>query len=580
MFMEDRKMKRHLLKTMLLMTVLALILSACAAPAQPEPAQQPAAPAEPAQPAEPAAPAAPAPEEETPAYNWGPWRDTDPYSPFPEKVSMVLVKGGQESASLLPEGETIEDNRALQYIEDTLNIDITFSWVVPSDSYSDKLNLAIASGEIPDVMIVDALQLQQLSEAGVLEDLTPYIEKYGNQDILENYAQTEGAALDAATVDGKIMGIPNVQPQADAPIMVFVRQDWLDKLGLEGPETVDDVEAIAKAFMEQDPDGNGEKDTYGLTGTLIPVQVPSNLHGFDAIFNAYGAFPTLFYRNADGEVVYGSVQPEVKEALGRLAQMYKDGIIDPEFATKDTGKSNEIIVGGKGGVMMGPWWIPWWPLNDSVSNDPTANWQPFVLKDKNGNYTFSMGAYTYSYVVVKKGYAHPEAAIKILNVQNDLSYGLNDAPQYYPNFNEIWTTLFPIPFLIEQPYVVERMGREYQEALDGTLDPATFSEAMKLEFEQIQKDIADPRSDPANWATRMARLDAALLLAAGYEEVRTDPYAARIYPTDMNWPSLKKMEEETILQIITGAKSLDDFDTFVQQWYDSGGQELLDKINQ
>ena len=49
-------------------------------------------------------------------------------------------------------------------------------------------------------------------------------------------------------------------------------------------------------------------------------------------------------------------------------------------------------------------------------------------------------------------------ALKILNVQNDISYGLNDAPQYYPNFNEIWTLLFPIPFLIEQPYVVERMG--------------------------------------------------------------------------------------------------------------------------
>jgi hypothetical protein len=90
--------------------------------------------------------------------------------------------------------------------------------------------------------------------------------------------------------------------------------------------------------------------------------------------------------------------------------------------------------------------------------------------------------YTYSFVVVKKGYPHPEVALKILNVQNDISYGLNDAPQYYPNFNEIWTLLFPIPFLIEQPYVVERMGREYQQALDGELDPATFSEAMKIEY--------------------------------------------------------------------------------------------------
>ena len=509
-----------------------------------------------------------------------PWRQTDAYSPLPERASLVLVKGGQENASLMPEGESIEDNRALQYIEDTLNVDITFAWVVPSDSFGDKLNLSIASGDIPDVMIVDPIQFQQLAEADAIEDLTPYIEQYANADLMENWNQTGGVALAAATIDGKVMGIPNVQPQADAPIMVWVRQDWLDKLGLEGPETLDDVEALARAFMEQDPDGNGTADTVGLTGTMNPVMVPGNLHGFDTIFNVHGAFPEIFFRNDAGEIVYGSVQPETKEALARLAALYQDGVIDPEFATKNTDKSNEILVGGKGGIMMGPWWIPWWPLADSVSNDPNADWQPFMLKDKDGSYTFSMGDYTYSFVVVKKGYPHPELALKILNVQNDISYGLNDAPQYYPNFNEIWTLLFPVPFLIEQPYVVERMGREYQEALDGALDPATFSEAMKIEYDQIQQDIAAPRSESANWAVRMARLDAAKMLAGGYEEVRTEPAAARVIAVDPTWPALKKLEEETFLQIITGAKSVDDFDAFVEEWNNAGGAALLEKMNQ
>ena len=559
-------MKRNLLKPVVLVTLLALTLSACA----------------------PAAPAAPAPEEAAPPAATTPtavpegqeWRQTDAYSPLPERASLMVVKGGQENASLMPEGESIEDNQALRYIEDTLNVDITYAWVVPSDSYADKLNLSIASGDIPDVMIVNPTQLQQLTEAGAIEDLTPYIEKHANADLLENWSQTEGVALQAATIDGKIMGIPNVQPQADAPIMAWVRQDWLDKLGLEGPETVDDVEAIAKAFIEQDPDGNGAADTYGLTGTLNPVLVPNNLHGFDAIFNANGAFPKIFYKDAEGKIVYGSVQPEAKEALARLAAMYQAGIIDPEFATKNGDKANELPVGGKSGIMMGPWWISWWPLADSVKNDPNANWQPYMIKDNEGNYTYAMGDYTFSFVVVKKGFAHPEVALKILNVQNDLSYGLNDAPQYYPNFNEIWTLLFPIPFLLEQPYVVERMGREYKAALDGTLDPATFSEAMKLEYDQIQKDIAAPRSDSSNWATRMARLDAALLLNNGYDEVRTDPVAARIFPIDPTWPALKKLEEETYLQIITGAKSVDDFDAFVEEWNSAGGAALLEKMNQ
>ncbi len=562
-------------------SALALILSSCAAPtATPAPeATEGAAPTT-APEATKAPEATEAPQAEaTQAPALEGWRALDAYSPFAETLSLTLVKGGQENASLLPEGESIEDNRALQYIEETLNIDVSYSWVVPSDSYADKLNLAISSGDIPDAMIVTPIQLQQLVDAGVLEDMTPYVEKYANEDLLENYSQTGGVALQAATIDGKIWGVPNVQPQADAPLMVWVRQDWLDKLGLEAPQTVEDVEALAKAFIEQDPDGNGEADTFGLTGTLNPVMVPSNLHGFDVVFNALGSFPTLFWKR-DGKIVYGSTQPETKEALALLARWYQEGLIDPDFATKNTDASNEIVVSGRGGIMIGPWWISWWPLNDSVKNDPNANWQPFMIKDTNGKYTYSMGDYTNSFVVVKKGYAHPEVVLKILNIQNDFSYGYNDAPSYYSNFNEIWNLLFPIPFLIEQPYVVERMGNDYQSALDGQLSPDTFGEAMKVEFEQIQADIASPRADSANWATRMARLNAALLLAGGYDEVRADPSAVRFYSVDPNWPSLKKMEEEALLLIITGAQPVDYFDTFVQQWNDSGGAALLEAMNQ
>jgi putative aldouronate transport system substrate-binding protein len=579
--------KTWLLKATLLVTLATLLLTSCAAPATQAPAQPTAAPTEPAKPAEPTATTAPAEPTFTPAApsdaaaaQTGDWHKLDAYAPYPETVTVTVVKGGQENAGSLPAGDTIEKNKALDYLNKTLNIDVKYNWIVPSDSYSDKLNLAITGGDIPDLMVVTPIQLQQLVEADAIEDMTPFIDKYASPSVKANYAATKGVALESATIDGKIWGVPNVQPQADAPLMVWVRQDWLDKVGMKGPETVDDVEAIAKAFIEKDPGGNGAGNTIGLTGTQQPVFVPSNLHGFDVIFNAYGAFPTLLYKGADGKIVYGSVQPEAKEALARLAQMYKDGVIDPEFATKNTDKSNELVVGGKAGIMIGPWWIPWWPLNDSVKNDPNANWQPFLIKDKNGKYTYSMGDFTNSFVVVKKGYAHPEVALKIVSVEYDLGYGLNDAPNLYDNFNEIWTLLLPIPFLTEQPYVVERMGQDYQAALDGKISVDTFGNVSKTEFAQIQADIAAPRKDPAAWATRMARLDAALLLAKGYNEVRSDPKAVRFYSVDENWPSLKKMEAEAYLQIITGAQPIDYFDTFVKQWNESGGQALLDKMNQ
>ncbi|MCX7608936.1 MAG: extracellular solute-binding protein, partial [Anaerolineales bacterium] len=298
------------LPTLVVLSLLLSSLVACAGTPQ-TPTQTPTqTPAPSPQPAE--------------TYQWGEWRNTDPYRPYDERKTVSVVKGGLESAGTLPTGETIEDNRALKYIEDTLNIDITFKWVATSDAYLDKLNLAIASRDVPDVMIVSPTQLQQLAEANAIEDLTPYIEKYANADILRNYRATNNLALQAATINGKIMGIPNVQPQADAPIMAFVRRDWLEKLGLQPPKTVEDIEKIARAFIAQDPDGNGAADTYGITGTMNPINVPSNLHGFDAFFNAYGAFPELFYRDKTGKIVYGSVQPEVKEALGLIARWHKE----------------------------------------------------------------------------------------------------------------------------------------------------------------------------------------------------------------------------------------------------------------
>jgi putative aldouronate transport system substrate-binding protein len=116
--------------------------------------------------------------------------------------------------------------------------------------------------------------------------------------------------------------------------------------------------------------------------------------------------------------------------------------------------------------------------------------------------------------------------------------------------------------------------------VDGTRDPAEFSEAMKLEFGQIQTDMETPRVDSASWGTRMARLDAALLLADGFNEVRTDPVATRVLGSDPTWPALKKLEEETFLQIITGARPVDDFDAFVEEWNNSGGMALLETMNQ
>ena len=182
-------MKSWFLKVTVLLTLAALVLTACGSPAATtqapaEPTSAPAATQAPAQPTTPPEPTATAKSPSEASTSGADWKNTDAYSPMTEKVTVTLVKGGQENAATLPAGETIEDNRDLKYIEDTLNIDIQFSWIVPSDSYADKLNLAITSGEIPDVMIVTPIQLQQLAEADALEDLSNIVEKYASPAVM------------------------------------------------------------------------------------------------------------------------------------------------------------------------------------------------------------------------------------------------------------------------------------------------------------------------------------------------------------------------------------------------------------
>ena len=104
-----------------------------------------------------------------------------------------------------------------------------------------------------------------------------------------------------------------------------------DQLGLQPPKTMDDVLEISKAFTQKDPDGNGQQDTYGIAATQYlwdPVM------GFTGFMAGYGAYPNIWLEDESGKLVYGGIQPEVKQALKALQEMYRNHEIDSEFILK------------------------------------------------------------------------------------------------------------------------------------------------------------------------------------------------------------------------------------------------------
>ena len=87
------------------------------------------------------------------------------------------------------------------------------------------------------------------------------------------------------------MAIPQTGSSIEQAQFVWIRTDWLDKLGLQPPKTTNDVLSISKAFADRDPDGNNRKDTYGLAITKELFGGSMGLEGFMA---GYGAFPNIW----------------------------------------------------------------------------------------------------------------------------------------------------------------------------------------------------------------------------------------------------------------------------------------------
>src|SRR5690606_36668302 len=136
----------------------------------------------------------------------------------------------------------------------------------------------------------------QLAEADLIEDLTPYWEQYASDELKELYAEQGTAVLNSGTVNGKIMGIGKADVYGDG-VYLWIRKDWLDKLSIPEPTSLQDVLKISEAFTTQDPDGNNVNDTYGLALTKDLYGGAMGLEGF---FAGYHAYPNMWID--DGEI--------------------------------------------------------------------------------------------------------------------------------------------------------------------------------------------------------------------------------------------------------------------------------------
>ncbi|MBP1995998.1 extracellular solute-binding protein [Paenibacillus eucommiae] len=496
-------------------------------------------------------------------------KPADPFGRYDETVTLSLAKAILPEDKSLPTGDTLENNQYTRYVLDKANIKFDYTLTAATgDAFKQKVEVAIASNDIPDVMIVTEKQLRQMVEAGQLEDLTEVYENYATPQMKEVFATSQGKSLEMATFDGKLMAIPNQAPEADFVPLLWIRQDWLDKVGLEQPKTVDDLIKVAKAFIEQDPDDNGKADTIGLPGPNTALN--STDKGFGSIFTSFGAYPKTWLRDSSGNVIYGSIMPEMKDALLKLREMYAAGLIDKEFALRKD--AAELIAGGKAGMFFSPWWAPFGgALLDAVKNNPKADWQPVTGPvDANGQFNSVMGPVSNQFLVVKKGIKHPEAALIALN-----TFSLPDADKLDKN---VLPEYVPVRLVATRTDIIADMYQSISKTLAGEIKEEELPDNYKSVLELVKTEQASPKADLGLWGSVHSYMVGGGALAKPYNKVYSLIYS-ETKTMETKWATLNKLEDETLLKIIMGREPIEAFDTFVEKWKSLGGSDILKEID-
>ena len=216
-----------------------------------------------------------------------------------------------------------------------------------SQSASDETtayNLMLSSGKLADLISYAKLsELEKLGRDGGLIPLNDLIDEHAPnlKKALEENSQLRKIAT---STDGSIYVIPKLQTM-DVAEADFIRVDWLEKLGLEKPNTIDELHTVLKAFRDQDPNGNGVKDE-------IPFFSRQGNKSFNDVLNLWDAHDSFYAR--DGKVTFGPMEDEFKLAMQNAIQWYEEGIIDPEWFTRGPG-GRDILLGGNLGGYCNDW---------------------------------------------------------------------------------------------------------------------------------------------------------------------------------------------------------------------------------
>ncbi len=261
--------------------------------------------------------------------------------PLPEPVT-IEVFTPVRSVELPPPDENWI---VAKKVKEALNIDLKMSWQTDLNEYERLVMTRGAANDLPDLFSSSINLGRDLGQQGLLADWTqlfPSMPSYVKDREVERLAPI-------GTFDGKLYTLTSrsADPFKQS---VAIRQDWLDKLSLQAPKSLEEYLEVMKAFSQKDPDGNGQADTYGWS---TAVDSTGQLIYFDPIFGAFGALGD--WRIDGGSLVYVPASPERLEALKFINRMSQEGALDPDWSSQKGPDRGNKWKAGKVGMFQEDW---------------------------------------------------------------------------------------------------------------------------------------------------------------------------------------------------------------------------------
>ncbi|WP_168122590.1 extracellular solute-binding protein [Paenibacillus sp. HB172176] len=349
-------------------------------------------------------------------------------SSTPAAATDEPVKRGKITSSiydrgLVPKEEgTITDNRWTKWINENGPADVKFEAIPRWDSKT-KFNVMFASNSAPDVIFeYDKAYRDQLVAQKQIQPIDELIEKYSTtyKSLLEKYPEIRKIAT---REDGKMYEFAHVTPTGPNH-RLYIRTDWLEKLGLDTPKTSDELLSTAIAFAKDDPDGNGKADTYGINLSFIGGMVVDYMFG--DVFTIYEKIP---WHVEDGKLVHD--WERTRQAFDYMKQLYDGGAVDKGFLADSQGeKAKQDWLNGKLGIYGGSG-MSSSDIEAFSENNPDSDFTVIPLPEgPNGAFSPAIGNPVQMTTAINSAAKDPEAAMRFIDFMADpatvetLQYGI------------------------------------------------------------------------------------------------------------------------------------------------------------